>query len=79
MGFLCSQKQVCFHLIYFLTNAPCNFCTQKKFIGVGGLTSLVNVDLIHLAYIWLLYAMQFSLKKKQNIEEGELVTLVKKD
>ena len=54
------------------------FSHTNKFIGVGGLTSLVNVDLIHLAYIWLLYAMQLSLKK-QDIEEGELVTLVKKD
>ena len=38
MGFLCSQKQVCFHLIYFLTNAPCNFRTQISSLGwVGSL------------------------------------------
>ena len=50
-GLATLTKKDWIHLIYFLTNALCNFLKRKEIIKVGGLTPLVKKDWFHLSYV----------------------------
>ena len=43
-GLATLTKKDWIHLIYFLSNTPCNFCKKRKIIEVGGLTLLAKKD-----------------------------------